>query len=203
METKIAKIISYICHPLFVPTLVFIVLINLNIPGYPSLNTTTKFLVLSLMISATVLLPVVLFSLFRRKGIIRSFQMETREERIYPYGTVAIIYYAAFTMFRYTGLQPLYSFYLLNITLLVLIVLIINIWWKISVHMVALGGATGVFIGLGYRLGLNLQSFIIPLILASGLTAYARLHLDAHKPAQVYIGYCLGLIPIILIYLMY
>jgi membrane-associated phospholipid phosphatase len=69
--------------------------------------------------------------------------------------------------------------------------------------MVALGGATGVFIGLGYRLGLNLQVFIIPLILAAGLTAYARLYLDAHKPAQVYIGYFLGLIPIILLYLMY
>lgn len=129
--------------------------------------------------------------------------METREERIYPYGTVAIFYYATFMLFRYAGLQPLYAFYLLNITLLILVVLIINIWWKISVHMVALGGATGVFIGLGYRLGADLQIFIIPLILISGITAYARLCLDAHKPSQVYTGYLLGLIPIIVIYLMY
>lgn len=203
MEKKIAQVLSYLFHPLLVPPAVLMVMLTLHIPGYSQFTTGIKLLVLALLISSTVLLPVVIFSLFRRKGIIRSFQMETREERIYPYGTVAILYYTTFLLFRYAGIQPLFSFYLLNITLLILIVLIINIWWKISVHMVAMGGATGVFIGLGYRIGVDLQAFIIPLILASGLTAYARLYLDAHKPSQIYIGYFLGLIPITAIYLMY
>ena len=147
-----------------------------------------------MMVVSTVLIPVFIFYIFRYKRIIASFQMETREERMYPYLSITIIYYLTYTLFTNTNIPAIYSYYLLIATVLSVVLLLINLRWKICIHTAAMGGMTAMFIGLYYQLGLNLLPIIILLILGSGFVGFARLKLNSHKPSEVYVGWLMGAI---------
>jgi hypothetical protein len=69
---------------------------------------------------------------------------------------------------------------------------IINMKWKISIHMVGIGGLVGTFFGLSAFLLVDLRMTIIFFILIAGLLGAARLKLGAHKPSQIYVGFLAG-----------
>lgn len=88
---------------------------------------------------------------------------------------------------------------MLGATLLVVSVLLINLFWKISAHMVAIGGLCGMMIATSYRLQINLHPVLISLFIIAGLIAFSRLKLNAHDPSQVYFGFLLGaFVPLLL-----
>lgn len=76
--------------------------------------------------------------------------------------------------------------------MLIALVTLINFKWKISIHMIGIGGLTGVFIGLAINLSLNLTVMIGAFIALAGLVGFARLQLNAHKPSEIYAGYLIG-----------
>ena len=76
--------------------------------------------------------------------------------------------------------------------MLVLISLLVNYLTKISIHMVAMGGIFGTFAGLANGFHYDLWLILFILALASGLTGFARLKLNAHTEAQVYTGFAVG-----------
>lgn len=58
--------------------------------------------------------------------------------------------------------------------------------------MVAHGGLLGTFLSLVYILNQDLIYFVYGIILVGGITGFARLKLRAHSQFQVYLGYLLG-----------
>ncbi len=75
--------------------------------------------------------------------------------------------------------------------LLILLSYIITRKWKISLHMLGIGGAIGTFIALNIIFG-GLFNWIILFLVFSGLLAFARLDQKAHNVPQVYAGFLLG-----------
>ncbi|MCK4288907.1 MAG: hypothetical protein KAW86_06865, partial [Bacteroidales bacterium] len=86
-------------------------------------------------------------------------------------------------------------------TFLLIITLIINFFWKISIHMIGIGGMLGTLIGLSFLWMIDIPFLIILLILCSGITGFARLKLNAHNPAQVYTGFVIGTSFMLLLFL--
>jgi membrane-associated phospholipid phosphatase len=75
-----------------------------------------------------------------------------------------------------------------------LIVTIINSWWKISAHLTGIGGLLGGICSYAlYSSSLPIGLICITLMLAL-ILMYARLYLDAHTPMQVVCGFLLGLL---------
>jgi len=74
------------------------------------------------------------------------------------------------------------------------IALLVTLKWKISVHMLGVGGLLGALIGLNYRFSLDWLIIIIFVTLLSGLIGFARLETKSHNPNQVYIGFLIGFI---------
>lgn len=70
---------------------------------------------------------------------------------------------------------------------------LINLKWKISAHMIGIGGLTGALVCMTLLLETNMISFIVFAIIASGITATSRLTLNAHTPHQLVAGYLLGI----------
>ena len=70
-----------------------------------------------------------------------------------------------------------------------------SLYWKISAHAAGISGTLGALIGIVIKFG-SYELFypIIAVILIGGLLIAARLHLNAHTPAQVIAGSFLGLI---------
>ena len=69
----------------------------------------------------------------------------------------------------------------------------ISYFWKISIHMAGMGGITGLLFMLCHQLDCNLFVPISLAIFFSGLVGSSRLIAGSHKPAQIYVGYLLGL----------
>jgi hypothetical protein len=64
-----------------------------------------------------------------------------------------------------------------------------------------MGGITGVFLGFSLRIGTAIFPLLAILILLSGVVGYARLKESSHNPPQIYVGYIVGAILMIVVYL--
>ena len=64
--------------------------------------------------------------------------------------------------------------------------------------MVGIGGMVGLFIALSFRFYVDVVWLLAIFLVLSGVVAWARLALNAHRPSQVYAGFLIGSIIIAL-----
>lgn len=188
---KISRIISILLHPLFMPTIVIFVILN-EVDFFNILFSSYKKFLYSIVIIFTLILPLTISIMFLKLKRIKSIEMETIEERNSPLFYTILVMILGFSFFKTIAyLSPyLCSVYLSSIVILTLAFLITK-KWKISLHMLGIGGATGSFIALNILFG-SLYFWVIIFFFLSGLLAFSRLDLQAHDRSQVYSGFFLG-----------
>ena len=86
----------------------------------------------------------------------------------------------------------LFNQLLLGSTFTIIAALLINLHWKISIHMIGVGGILGAVLGMAQGLFIELLWPVIIIVLLSGMLGTARLMLKAHNPLQIYAGFLLG-----------
>jgi hypothetical protein len=169
-----------------------LLIFNLDEAGLWKPSAEMQLFLLALTFSATFLLPLLNALMLLKMKQISSLEMETRQERKIPYLITSVFYFAESYFLTNAEVPVLVKALLFGATVLVVSVLLINLFWKISAHMVGIGGLCGMMIAVSYRLQINLHFIIILLFLIAGLVAFSRLKLNAHEPAQVYSGFILG-----------
>lgn len=200
MERRIALIISYIFHPLFACTYTIAIMFSINSIFNSSITLNGKLLVLGFVFATTFLFPFMLIFILYRRGMITNLQMEVREERTFPYLMTAVFYYSMYYMLRQLQLPTMFSEFVLGSTLLIALALIINFWWKISIHMIAIGGMIGTMIGISLQLNYDMRLLIALLFIVAGLIGFSRLKLESHKQSQVYTGFLMGLLIMLVLF---
>ncbi len=201
MWKSFSKALTYILHPLFMPVLgVFIILNSGTYISY--MPGEGKKFVMLIVFLCTVVLPLSILPFFLYRNIISSVSLHNRKERFYPYLFTAFFYYLAFYLTQRTGMPALVQTFILGTAVTVFMVLLVNVFWKISAHMAGLGGVTGLIAALIERSEASLTLLLIIFILLSGLLGSARLHSGSHTPAQVYTGYLTGFVIVFLIALL-
>ncbi len=194
MEKKIAGLISYVFHPLLIPTYLLVLMLNLPVFVFSQYSFQLKLMLTAYVFLLTFFVPLMLMWMLKKNKIIRSFQMETRQERVLPLTFMSITYYITYYFLNRLQILNIYSIFLLGITLVSLVTLLINFKFKISLHMIGMGGLTGVFFGLAVNFqGISLW-LVYLLFIISGVVAYARLVLTDHTVRQLFYGYLLGFI---------
>jgi len=192
METKIAKILSLVFSPLLIPTYTLLIIFNINVYFSMIIPQLAKLQILGMVFLITFIFPLFMMILFQRIGIIKSLYMKTKEERTLPYLMTIIFFYLTSYLLKQIQISPIFYYFILGATFLIIITLIINFFWKISIHMIGIGGMLGTFMGLSFLWMIDISFLIILLVLCSGITGFARLKLNAHNPAQIYSGFLLG-----------
>ena len=201
MKNPTATVVSYILHPLLVPTYIIAFLLNMNVFLAFMIPFNVRLMIIGMLFTITFAMPAMVIFMMYRRGIISSLQMEIRSERFYPLLLTAIFWGLGFNLISRTGLPTVYYQYLLGGVAAIVIAMIINYFWKISLHMLGMGGLTGVFLGFALRIGIDIFPFLAFLILLSGLVGYARLKVNSHNPPQVYAGYIVGVVLMIVVYM--
>ncbi|MDD2278823.1 MAG: hypothetical protein PHD06_01760 [Bacteroidales bacterium] len=191
MQRVIAHIVSGLLHPLIMPSLgvLFIFFTSSHIILLPY---EAQRIILIIVAINTLVLPMLMIPLFYRFGIIKSIQMKNHRERIIPLAFTLIPYIFSYYFLNRLPIVSEISLFMLGAALTVFFTLIISIWWKISVHMVGVGGLFGLLYALTFLFQANNIWVILVVIAATGIVAWARLTLNAHKPSQVYAGFILG-----------
>lgn len=200
-STIYPQIISHFFHPLLLPIFGLFLIFNLDETGLWIPSSETRLFLYAATFTATFLLPLLSALLFLRMKFISSLEMKTKEERKYPYLVSAFFYFAESYFLMRSDVSVLIKALMFGATLLVVSILLINLFWKISAHMAGIGGLCGMMIAVLFRLQINLHFILIGLFLIAGFVAFARLKLSAHNPAQVYIGFLLGVLVQLILFL--
>ena len=188
-----AKIISHLFHPLFLPTAGLFLIFNMGELSLWAPPHEMQLFLYLITFSATCVLPLLNAVFLLKTKQIHSLEMKTKQERRIPYLATAIFYFSAAYLLMKVEVPALVKAMMMGASLFVAIVLLINLFWKISAHMAGIGGLCGMMIAISARLHITIHYLLIALFLVAGLLAFARLLLNAHRPAEVYVGFLLGL----------
>ncbi len=192
MQT-IAKIISYIFHPLLFATYLVIVL-GWTIPRFIVLPQEAFLPFTGFVFAMTFVLPVANLIMFRAFGTLSSLQMPTRQERLLPFTLITIIYIVVTIMFFYkVRVNVYFNKVMLLVCFMVLTATVATFFQKLSVHSLAICGALGIMLPLNKAVenGVMLWPTLAVLTLA-GVVMSSRLYLNAHTPREVMAGAVTG-----------
>lgn len=194
---KPAKIISIIFHPLLMPVYGMAIIFSApTLLGYLPFNV--KKLLLLIILVNNVLLPLSLMPFFIHRKIINSWALNERKERNIPLIITALLYgTTSYIIFRFPIPLFLKSFIFATAILSVLVILI-NLFWKISLHSVGAGALVGLVFLLSLKMLTPLDWYLISAIIIAGLILSSRLRLNHHSPMQVWIGLLTGFSGLIL-----
>lgn len=175
------------------PTLGFYVILDSSLYLSSSINPLTTKITYATIFVFTCVLPLMNVWFLVNKGYAKDIYLRTRKERKLPYLFSVIYYMILYYFLKPINLPPAIYLLVLGTALASIITLLINLKWKISAHMVGIGGVLGAVLGISERFMQNLNGTVIILVLIAGIIGYARLKLDAHTPSQVYAGLTVGL----------
>jgi len=192
MQKLIAKIISVIFHPLFMQGYGILILFFISGTFLSYLAGPVKNIVLIIIAVNTIILPLSVVPLYISQKIIKSIHMETARERVIPLVMNSIFFYLGFYLLNKLQVPELIKMYVLASFSVVVVTLLVSLKWKISIHMMGIGGLTGAIISISWHLGVDMKAVWMGLILCGGLIGFARLELNKHTPAQVYSGFFIG-----------
>jgi hypothetical protein len=194
-QQHLARFISVIFHPVFVPAMMFAVLIFFCPSALFGIAEKQKVWWLITMSYTSVLFPLLTVFLMWRLKFITSMNMPTDRERLGPLIASMLFYFWVFWLFHKQFHAPqLIQTLLFGVFLTTVLSFLGTIFFKISLHAAAWGGISmfGIFCILN-QIEYALPIFCIALLLA-GIIASARLYLNEHKPYEIYMGFIVGII---------
>lgn len=189
---KFAQVISVVFHPLLMTTYLFAVL-AIFLPSV-LLPVRASLWLVFLVFLMTFILPALNFLFFRMSGTIRDISMVERKDRVLPFAFITILYCVVTYMFYWKFPVPNLLKMMMIITLMVITSTVLTLFYKVSVHAVAIWGILGIMIPLNKASeGALLYPLAAGLVIA-GIVMSSRLFLDVHRPREVMVGSLLGFV---------
>ncbi len=190
-----ATIISYLFHPVFMPVLLSAVLWRLQPAAFASIGPKTLLFRAISLAMTTVFFPLLTVVLLKALGFLKSVQMRVSKDRIIPLIATMTFYFWAQQVFSHLPDTPR----IINILLLgsfwgIIVLFMCSIFFKVSMHTTAAGGAIGIMIVLLFISPVNMLPALFTTIIIGGIVGTARLILREHTAAELWMGYAIGLI---------
>ncbi len=188
---SIAHIVSYISHPISIPTLVVIIYFYVFPDYFLHQLIYAKILATAIL---TIFIPIVFLFILRSLKLITSFKLPHPQERKLPllfflFLDLVLINYI-FNIYDYKHLFFFFWALLLS-GIICFLGLLFN--FKISLHSLGISSLCFFLVYLSYNFQLNLSLTIMLLILAIGVVSSARLYVKAHSLAEVITGIVLAI----------
>jgi hypothetical protein len=196
MLRSLALFVSVVFHPLLMVTYACLLLFyGINNTVYDYLTPVeTKWRISIIVFMFSFAFPVLnIFILYRLKRI-PAITLSNQKDRTFPYIMTALFYFGLAYLLFDINIWNSIKLFIAGGGLAILLTALINIKFKISAHMVGIGGLLGFLISVAYLIRFDMTVFYIVTILIAGMIGFARLKLQEHKPYQVYAGFLLGLV---------
>lgn len=193
---QLALGLSVALHPLLVPSILFALVFFVSPQVTAPLHESLRLPMLGLLVLTTFLIPMGSLLILYFIGSIPSLRMPDREQRGMPFLFVSIFYAVTSYIFisKYPQLVHL-NIMLAGMTFIIFLITAVTQYWKISAHSTAISGAVGflaAFVVI-YR-DTPLLYALAGMVVLAGAVMTARLYLNEHEPAEVWIGSLLGLL---------
>lgn len=187
-----AKIVSFVFHPLLMTTYL-VLLLGIFFPQMLLIKASALKLFALLIFFVTFVLPVLNMVMFKMNGVISSFTLASRAERIMPFIFISIIYSLVTALFFYKGaFGSNFNKLMLIVSLMVVIATVITFFYKISIHSISIWGAVGILLPLNKIVEGSLLWPTAAIIVIAGFVMSSRLFLNAHTPREILFGAVVG-----------
>lgn len=186
-----AHVVSYVLHPLLMPTILFGVVSYFS----PTITQSVPWVLFIILAVLTSVFPALNILLFRMTGTIQNLHMPTRRERVAPFVFITVLYIATTVlMYLKIPISVVLKFMIVS-TALTTVVSFSTFFIKISAHAVGIAGLTGILLALGAFS--TASELIVPALIflvLAGVVMSSRLLLQAHTLEEVTWGGVLGFV---------
>lgn len=155
-----------------------------------------RIIVTAVTFASTCAIPVIAIYMLYKLGAVKEPGLNNREDRTLPY-LIAIACYVGTAIYtRFVNAPMWLSMFLIGGAVSLVVLTIVNRWWKISGHATGMGGITAVvfFLMFSGNSVINLQPEFIAAIILSGMVCTSRLILQRHTLGQVAAGFVNGFV---------
>ena len=189
-----AKIISYVFHPLFIPTYIFIFLMYQFPYEFGGITEWRLKMRLFGLFWITAFFPAFAVFLLWRLKFSESIFLRTQKERIVPYIITMFFYWWMYFLSRNFSDQPaVLKFFYMGIFIATVFGLILNNYFKISLHAMGIGGALAAIILFALYYGMPLGVSMSATALITGMVCTSRFLVSDHTSPEIYSGLLVGI----------
>src|SRR5664279_3200793 len=190
-----AYFFSILFHPLLLGSYVFAFLIYLHPAAFEGVDSHSKNLRMFSMVLFTVFFPGISLFLAWRLKLIKSLTLENRQDRLVGFIVTMFFYFWASYVFRnLPDIPPVASRFVLGTFLAVCGAWMCTIFYKVSLHAVAMGGLICFFILFGHDDPYVSGLYLVMPVLIAGIVCSARLILGAHNRFEMITGFLVGIL---------
>ena len=193
---KLAPLVSYVFHPLIMPSLGLLIIFNSG-TYLALLDPAAKRALVFVMALGTLVFPLMMLPIIQYRNLLRSEQSGSRGEQLVPQAIILVLYMITYVYFKRLPVSKVIHAYALSVTITLFLLVIINLKMKVSMHLAALGGISGLIIALIFLYQTPLQGFLLLSFLAAGLLGSARLAMGDHW-RDVLSGFVMGFVVILI-----
>ena len=191
----IAHLLSYVLHPLFIPTYFFLFL--MQVLPFEFVGITEWQLKMRLFSVAwlTAFFPAFAVFLLWRLKLSDSIFLRTQKERIIPYVITMFFYWWMYYLSRNFTDQPIaLKFFYLGIFVASAIGMTVNNFMKVSLHAMGIAGLTTAVILVSVFYPVNNAVWVLLAILLTALVISARLIVSDHTKKELIVGLLIGVV---------
>nr|WP_262918447.1 PA-phosphatase [Belliella filtrata] len=177
------------------PTLIFAFLL-FGMPESEFSSGPNRPLIFFVIFANTFAIPLAILMIMKLTGTISSLKMDDRKDRVMPFSVISLLYLiSGYAFFTNDWMDYKLVYTLLVITICLILLTGISFFWKISAHMIGVGGMLGFVLASTQMVtGYSLLNYAIGAVLLAGLVGSSRLYLNTHTPLQVWFGFILGFV---------
>lgn len=188
-----AIVLSYVFHPIFIPLYAAVFIVYIHPSYFSGFSAASKLKTILILMQNAVFYPLFCVLLLKGVGFIQSVFLRTQRDRIIPYIAAGIFFFWAFLVFKQQPAFPrILPSFVLGVFLASSAALLANIYFKISMHAIGLGGLVGIFMLIANTNSMLMTWPLAAALLITGLVCSARLLITDHTPKDIYSGLIIG-----------
>ncbi|UAY51957.1 hypothetical protein [Ferruginibacter albus] len=189
-----ATLFSYIFHPLFIPLYVTLFVAFVHPNYFSGFSVLAKKKIVLLISFNTILFPAVVVLLLKGLGFSRSVFLRTQKDRIIPYIASMTFFFWTYYVLREQNYIPrILVEFMFGVFIATAAALLFNIYQKISMHAIGMGGLLGIFFIIMQSNTMLMAWPVCVVLLISGAVCTSRLLISDHSSKEIYTGLFVGL----------
>src|SRR6186997_666841 len=189
----LAKFISYVFHPLFIPLYITYFIIQIHSYQFAGISDWGNLRILLQVFVNCTFLPLVSVLLLRALKFIDSIFLKTQKDRIIPYIISMIFYFWNWYAFKNNHeVKDLVSMSMAIFNASVFGFLV-NISMKVSMHAIAVGVMTTFVALLAFSDSSSFSFYLSIAVLIAGIVCTSRLIVSDHSQKEIYYGFLIGI----------
>lgn len=187
-----SRVLSSIFRPAYYPTVGFIILLSMT---YLSLLPWVfRLWLLGMVYIFTVSIPSLGVFIYRKLHGWSLLELRKQKRRLVPY-SIHLLCYGCLMYIMKSMHLPRFMLAIIVVCLMIqLVCVVVNHWYKVSMHSAGTGGVIGVIVAYSAIFGYNPVWWLCGAILLSGLVMTSRMVLRQHTLWQVLTGTLIGIV---------